>query len=502
MASTPKIFKGGIFAFGNLYYIHYHQQNIGYADGRNTAPNITSIFKSQKDDAYWQSLHAYKSLFQANLSNASGILLSEIFNTETLAQIDNELRKRIQTNIENNMGTLSSLMEKQRSIFNGKKAFINTFQQAGQQIKSFDNLLETLAEAVELVQSPLGGQLASAIRLAQTQTGGAQNVKTMGIQLQNALNNFLRPAEGQIVTDQQMVKAVETINNLAKAMTSKETKSGTTLTKANLTKLIDAIFNTGLAEGCLGIAATLATNAVDDSIVSLTGQDTHSLFTFKKGEGWTERDNGLGEGKADSIQKNYKMSFDYQGGKNNASITFNLGLSDKWYRTQHFGNLDNKTVLDFSTGSGGLTLGEVINELFGTNTYNSYLGFNIMAHRGERNNEAKELQNLIMTRYLTNFISSRGGAKDFAQYIIANGEVVSVLELILYSKDHFLGQSNSQGKQVINISIPDHTRITNAANITFQKRRTQEVNHLINKAGMTAHIHIDKIKHARAAAGY
>ena len=285
MMPTSRPFKGGIFAFGNVYYIHFHQQNIGYADGRNTVPNITSIFKSQKDDAYIQSLKAYKSLFKANLSDASGILLNEIFNTETLAQIDDELRKRIQINIESNMGTLSSLMEKQRSIFKGKNAFINTFQQAGQQIKSFDNLLEILAEAVTLVQSPLGGQLASAIRQAQTKIGGAQNVRIMGIQLQNALNNFLNSADGQVVTDQQMIKAVETINNLAKAMTSKETKSGTTLTKANLTKLIDAIFNTGLAEGCLAMAATLANNSAEKAMVSLTGQDSHVLCTYKRDEG-------------------------------------------------------------------------------------------------------------------------------------------------------------------------------------------------------------------------
>ena len=88
-----------------------------------------------------------------------------------------------------------------------------------------------------------------------------------------------------------------------------------------------------------------------------------------------------------------------------------------------------------------------------------------MAHRGKRNQEAQELQNLIMTRYMTNFISSRGGAKDFAQYIIANKEVVSVLELIMYSQKNFLGKSNSQEKQIINISIPTTPKIIEATSI-------------------------------------
>lgn len=500
MAKGLRPYTGGIFRYDNFYYIHFHQQNIGYADGRTSVPDITSIFTSQKQQAYATSLEAYKSLFIPNISNASQELLNEVFNNDkNLAEMDDQIRQQIQNNISNNMGKLEGLMSLQRGLYNTKDSFINTFSRAGQQIASYDQLLETIAQATELLGTKTGAGLAVAIRAAKSSQGNAQNIRVMGTQLQKSLDEFLRNNNGNSVEEKQIQQAVATINSLAAAMTSKETGRGTSLTKNNLSRLIDAIFNTGLAEGMYGLAATLAYENINDSFLSLTGKAQHELFVYKPNEGWKQFDNLPTSGKADSQQKNVKMSFEYtiDNNKKHADIIFNLGLSDKFYRTQHFGNLDKKATQEFSVGSGGLTLGDAIHDLFGANIYNIYLGYNIMAHRGERSTEARQLQDLILTRYMTNFLATRGGKDDFAQYIIANGDVVSVLELIMYSQNNFIGNSGSQSKDAINISIPDTPKINAATQIPFNRRRCAQVNSLINGATMTAHIHVDKIKMAR-----
>ena len=107
MAKELRPYTGGIFRYDNFYYIHFHQQNIGYADGRTSVPDITSIFASQKQQAYATSLEAYKSLFIPNISNASQELLNEVFNNnKNLAEMDDQIRQQIQNNISNNINKL------------------------------------------------------------------------------------------------------------------------------------------------------------------------------------------------------------------------------------------------------------------------------------------------------------------------------------------------------------------------------------------------------------
>lgn len=501
MANTSNAFQKGIKYFDPSYYIHYHQENIGLADGRGKVPDIITIFKQTHQKASQEAINSYKELLKPNISSNSYELLNEVFNDkDILTELDEEVRTQLQNKIADNH-RLQNLMKIEREIFNPKNGFIQSFQNSGQQISSFNTLLEKLADAARLLKTKEGADLAGAILTAQSTSNRGQTVKTMGLKLQEAMNYFIQANNGKTFSQQAAIKAANTINNLASAMITKETKGGSSYSSSSINKLISRIFDTGFAESIAAMSANLARTNIDQALISLTGENPYNLYKYTPGEKWKKYNNVPTEGKADSKQENVNISFSYSKGEKTGDIQLTIGLSNKFYRTQHFPGLDKKAKLTISGGSGGLTIGDAISQLFNID-YDKYLSYNIIAHRSERKKEAQALQNLFMKRFLTNFLATRGGSEDFAQYIIANGEVVSILELILYAEKNFVGFSEStmQGKnQPVAISLPDVAEIEQytKAHLYNAALRTHEVNNKISKAAIKTYVHVDKILQLR-----
>ena len=136
--------------------------------------------------------------------------------------------------------------------------------------------------------------------------------------------------------------------------------------------------------------------------------------------------------------------------------------------------------------------------MFGVGTlYEKYLSYNILAHSDKPSiaGVSAELNDLLLTRQLLRIFSTRGGSSDFAQFMLVNGQIVSIWELILES-ENFLGALSSQAEsmhQAITLSIPDRPSICKAAKILNSYKRVHAVNSAINKAKITAHIHLNKL---------
>ena len=76
------------------------------------------------------------------------------------------------------------------------------------------------------------------------------------------------------------------------------------------------------------------------------------------------------------------------------------------------------------------------------------------------------LQDLILTRQLVKLFSSRGGEDDFSQWMLVNGQVISIWQLIM-STEKFVGLSHSQihqtnnQTQLVSLSLPNTVNIAN-----------------------------------------
>ena len=277
-------FTGGINAFGGSYYIHYHQENIGYANGASKAPNIVSTFAMQKQQAAQAGIEAYKKLLLPNISSDSQDLLNELFmDDDMMSEFDKQIKEQIQNNLTKD-NRVEQLMGLQRNLFNPKSSFINSFQNAGAQIKSFDELLDTLAKAADLLETKEGAALAAILRGTTSGVSNAPSIRVMGLKLQKALDNFIAQNNGKIFSQEQARKAAEEINKLASAMVSKTTKSGTSYSKGAIQHLVDNIFNVGFAEGLVAVASKLGNKAINDSFLELTGSKSHNLFIFEPGQ--------------------------------------------------------------------------------------------------------------------------------------------------------------------------------------------------------------------------
>ena len=172
-----------------------------------------------------------------------------------------------------------------------------------------------------------------------------------------------------------------------------------------------------------------------------------------------------------------------------------VGISTKSYVTQFFGDIKNQKKQSFASGSGG-TLKEALEAIFDNNIRPLYLSYNIFAHGSKRPKEVKALNDLILTRQLVRLFSSRGGSKDFSQFMVINGRVVSIWQIIL-ATEKFVGLSNSLGgaQQMVSLTIPNRVKIEDAEKASYSDRysRIKAINSEINKTRIYAHLHIDKL---------
>ena len=493
----------------NLYYIHSHQKNIGKAENRNVSKaNITSIMQSQKEQAMAATKYNYKKMLSDNISNSSIDLLNLIFESDNLvSNIDKGLKESFQKGLDQNIKQ-AELMQLYRNT-NAKDSFVKAFDQAQSRIASFNKLLETLEKAVDLIDSPDSNALGAALAAAKMSEKGGASLTTLGQRLENAVKSFIKENNGMTFKEEQVQRAATYINYLAQGLkTGTFATSGKGLNEKSIATSVGAIFNTALGEGITTVANETGKIAIENAIVDFSNKTTNfagttqvasitytpegGMQTFNKGD--------TRYGKTDRKEGNVGMSIEYGIGEEKSFIDLiiDIGISNKFYSGKKFRNLDKKGSQDFEVGSLGIKLGDAIRFIYGDN-FNIYLAYNVMSRNQspEWVTQNQALQDVILKRFLLNAVSSRGGSEDFSQFIFANGNVISIWELILYAENHFLGVSHSLAKgdqkQPITLSIDGRNAISQGARRMNMNMRIRETNEAINNANMSAHIHLDKI---------
>lgn len=493
-------YTGPIIAF-NGYYIHYHQENIGKANKHNI-PDIVATFQSHRTNVLRQSKATYKKLFKESiLKGSSKKLLNEAFSKEdVLTEIDRQMKKQMQELIATDK--LQLLMEKQRSLYQGKERKINFANlisaESKVQIEELDKLIGVLVECCEILNSREGSQLA--IELTNFRKSNF-NLP----QLQQALDNFIKENDKKLITidEQRAVSAAQSINALTRGLITRKTSKNEALTTQGVQKMIDAIFNTGFGEAVASIIDETASSVINRGLIELTGKQNVPgvKISLSSKEGDKITDAVPRAGKADIKFSNLRFKIQQNGDTQGGTISMTVGLSNKLYRTNHFKNLDKKysfRSFEYSSGSGG-TFKEAIDAIFNSNIYNKYLAYNIMAHRSKRTKEAQALQDLILTRQIVKLFSSRGGQEDFSQWMLVNGEIISIWQIIL-STEKFVGLSHSQmtqtNDQAVSLSLPGAKSIEEDLVKIEAKERVPIINKKLNEMTIKAYVHIDKMAKA------
>ena len=181
-------------------------------------------------------------------------------------------------------------------------------------------------------------------------------------------------------------------------------------------------------------------------------------------------------------------------------IKMNIGISSKFYTgTSFLGNLsDDKLKGKFSSGSGG-TVKEALLNIF-PNSGERYVVYNFLVH----SQYTREINNLLATRQLLRLFSSSGIDKDFSQYMLINGKVVSMWQIVRYAMSTDLLLSNSLlekgASQGVVISIQGRENFGKKGSFVKNKdgitpimaawQRSKERNNIINKAKVTATLHL------------
>lgn len=486
-----------------IYYIHFNKMNVG------SRTNGTLNFQHLRENVRSQLQGQYKEYFRANVDKKSlevfdkAIGLNE---NEFLSQLNNALVKNLQQNLA------VSKLQRLHNIVNGGNIDITGNLQAAidnrnstEGVQALNSVLEIISKALNLLQS--GNDSLGAILLIAVNGGtfngielpAANSLSTVGINLGTLLEEYSINNNFRLVRRQALQGAKNQLLNLASALTTGAFKSGSQLTPKGLsTLLFNGIVSTQIAEGLAFIMGGKAGSVLHNAVIQAVGTQNVSVIDEFEDECKIT-------GKTDIQANHVKFSIDTLDTGDGGILDFKLGISSKFYKGQKFNDLQKTSFSGtYGSGSGG-TLKEALSNIFNGSSQR-YLAYNYITH----DMYVEQMNDLIATRQLIRLFASAGSASDFAQFMIVNGQVVSIWSLIEYALSNNLGLSRSMDgakSQAIVLSIPDRPKIA-AANkydildkpgetpIIASWNRSRKVNAAIDSARIKAELHLNKLFNA------
>lgn len=496
-----------IFA-GSDYYVHKRKKNIGRAAGGDPQSDsaIASIFSKQKEQATDAAKAYYKELFIQNLKvdHKSLELLNEVFQKDDfMTSVDTAVKANMQKAV--NTDELSRLRRNQNVAISAAKKMLSA-PSVTAKMKNYDMFLSVLADTVSLVHGDPGGYLAKAILMSQSKGGkGAHTLKQYGEGLMRAMEYFITEDINDIYftmskqDEEKFYALISSLSGFANRLINNKTATKKTINQKNITDMVDALFSSGFSEVIGSQLQDVAEMAIDHSLTQVVGNKTTEIQRTDTRGNMTFKEKGTtAYGKTDIKFQNVNIKLDISelnalGGE----ITLDIGVSNKFYRTEGFmGALEKDGKLSFSSGSGG-SLKEALESIFNSN-YEEYLAYNALARGNQLLASNLALHNLILTRQINRLFATRGGVQDFSQFIFANGQVISIWELITFvaNPKNSIGLSQSMEgstNQGVVLHIKGRKDIIASLNYKNARKRVPLANQAIKRATISAVVHVEKL---------
>lgn len=479
--------------FTRTIYIHQHEQNIGKLYGGQTGLALALTNEHKAIAAKAQ----YKDLFFKNSSLSQGALhLIQEASEHTEDEVWNSINRGLINSLKENLD-VSSL-----KALHNTAAKIPSIPQimAGKEnrLKQQQDFFKQIGKAVSIMEGNNSG-----LGLALSQLGQgrqrAMSWRGMGSALAGAVAAFQKSNNYTILKGsalESMNEVIRSLNNLAQNFSTQQTKSGKSMaSEESWRSTFNNVF-TGLSEGIGARIVASALGAADDAVKTV-GSNTHSQMIFTPSG---ERMYGKPVfGKTDIKGTNLWLSLEENSVLGHYSnIAIDLGASMKFYKSASF-SIAGQNTLSISSGSGG-SLASALNAVYGGNSARSlYYAYNVLAHQSEPGQSL--VHDALLSHNILRLFATTGTSSDFSQFMIINGEIVSIWDMVQYVSNNFVGLSSSQNKhQAISLSIDGRKDIIAAVNssstgsmLRQAMHRSRSVNAAINAATIKATLHVHKL---------
>ena len=494
-----KVYTGNPVFAGSDFYIHKRKRDIGKAANGNhmSDKDIAQVFSRQKEQAGEASKTHYKTLFLENLklNNSSLALLSESFEEDTesiIAEIDKQLKQKLQATV--NQQELEKLMGYYKSSAKASKDLLSGSREA---TAAFNSILQNLADATALIHGEYGAALASLLVYYKQDGRRKMSLAQMGERLSDAVSDFVNRNPAIPLDEAKIINAVQALARLGQSFSEGQTSTGRDIVKSNITKVVDSAFQTGFSEVIGSQLQSIAELRVKEELSKIVGSETVQVQKSDLQGYLTELQGDKAAGKTDILHPNVSVTIDKSAvTPNGGNIKMDIGISNKFYRSFAFpGASYDGQRLHFSSGSGG-TLKEALETLFETD-FQHYIAYNTLFQGASGLPAATiALQDILLTRQITRLFASRGGVEDFSQYVIVNGQVVSIWGLIQYALNNQVGLSASMDNdmsQGMVLHIQGRKEIFTHQSEKNARIRVPAVNAAINKATIMATVRVEKL---------
>ena len=521
--------------YNNKFYIHLHNYSIGrMQNGKaETDTSLAAIFQNYKDgkDSIVQKAvtNQYLKALKANIkvTTTNNDILDEVFditNNNAEAML-NQIHRDMQEGLEKHINTdkLVQLLSNEKLVtWSTKNENVKKLQQALSTkngnynavdgLKALDVLLKSMADTVSLINSPLGPKLAEAILIENNSTNNFSTIKGYGRNLQKVLNDFKKNNKAFLVDDKLMQEALLNFENIIKPLATLqvEKKKGSQIKqeKTTIGKLQGRVTNNFFPNLAEILAAQISQSAISGPLRIMndarrTGEETAQIQITDPNGVYSEKgffdDSGMKQDKADNVFENVFLSAKSLNNNTSGYIQIDIGISSKSYVTNNFG-IEN-SLSDFNdvySLGGGMTLGNAFRILLGdinANIRDKYLGYNILAHdQSELPLSLRALQDVLLTRSIVYLASGRTN-KNIAQFMMLNGKLLSIWDIIKYALNNNIGLTSSQlskkdanSRSGIYMSIESREKIIQYGKSRFWARRVVKTNDAIEAAAMKVHI--------------
>ena len=505
MAEQNQAYDNSIYFNKNRdFYIHKHAHNIGKAQKGLSPSQLMSTYAAQKRKALSESKAIFKGNLKASISDKSKAMISEIFDSDSLmTEFNAQIGKKLQEGVS--QATIAKGFEVQRGLNISTLAAKIANPTVKEDINAFNNMLTKFNELSQEMVGEKGGY-AFALMSNDIQLRGEALTKAMGQHLYAEVQKFIAQNNGTTIDERRLVAAASSINALANSLKDyKVASTGENISKDSVARLLNNIFSTGFQESIGSMIQGVGGMVIDQSLIELTGRDsTHKMAVYKNGKHLKDVGKST-SGKADIKLKDVQFTVTTKASLQSANITMDIGISNKAYVSQYVPTIGGKRSSTFGGGSGG-TLKQAFLDLYGQDV-RRYTAYNIMAHQNDEGMGLyrAQLNDLILTRELTRIFSARG-TSDFAQYMLVNGTIISIWDMIM-ATSNTMGLSSSEAKdqgsnQPLTLSIEGRGKIIEAGKIEDAIRRVSKVNDLINSATITAHVHANKLINSATGQAY
>ena len=506
----------------NNYYIHNHVDNIGKLQG-GSFNDIFSTFNEQKKQAASEAVkNQYKSLL-TNRHNMGSTdkegqdFINQLLDPNRGDELVSELNKALSEELDkiadskNIIKLLDAVKNKEVRTPKGKIED-NLKELCGQ----LNDILEVVRAGLEIYQRD-GKNLLTGLAYKQQYTR-----EDYGKHLENKIKELKKQLSKQgtfNLNEEQIDQIISNLQILADVLKTGVTKSsGETLTFGAIKHIFNQnILSTGLGEAIAFKTEDLAEstllnflvdeNNINQSIES-TGTSTFKIhMTDSQGRPLNKTEGKKTFGKTDIKLNNIYLSLSDISGEYDGLLELTLGISNKLYQSVKYNTTNPTGQGEFEVGR-GLTVDQGLRMLL-TSKRDFYLAYNIL---GWNNNPkvaqaVSNLQDALFTRSVIYLFGSRGGPEDFAGFLLLNGKITPLWDVILYviqnnvGKTHSLQQKMSENNRGA-ISFSLGTKEQRLAMTSFQymhanpKMRSQLVNDAVRASSMAGYIRPAKLAQA------